>query len=308
MGIGRKVRESGAPSSMWGTISPSECSALYKLVATSPTDLVIKTDRNGRIVHASPAAAQLGMAYAGDPVGRHLLELIDAGYAEIVIAEHRAALTGGYGGGWIELLAHAGDGRTQWMEVRFGGLPSSEGVIAIMRSIEDRRALENRLFAAAMTDPLTGLANRNAFARMLEHLVLNGSAGHLALLDLDHFRTINLRHGHSGGDLVLRAVAKLLRSLLRADDILCRIDGGTFGILLPDTNAADAHEACTRVLAALTAMSDGAAREQRITASAGIAPFACSADATLREAELALIAAKARGRARVERAGLPRAA
>jgi diguanylate cyclase (GGDEF)-like protein/PAS domain S-box-containing protein len=288
---------------MWGTISPTECSALYRLVATSPTDLVIKTDRRGRIVHATPASAGLGMAFAGDPVGRHLLELIHPTYADIVLAEHCLALAGSMGSGWIEVLAVAQDGAQVWMEMKLGGLPERAGVLGIMRSTEDRRALENRAFVAAMTDPLTSLTNRNAFTRMLGHLVDTGAAGHLALFDLDHFRTINLRHGHSGGDKVLVAFARLLRSLLRADDILSRIDGGTFGVLLPEADRRTATAACERVVSAMGEMGITTHRGHRLTASAGIAPFAHNADATLREAELALLSAKSRGRARVEWAG-----
>jgi len=288
---------------MWGTISPSECSALYRLVATSPTDLVIKTDRRGRIVHATPASASLGMAFVGDPVGRHLLELIHESYADIVLAEHCLALAGSSGSGWIELLAVTQQGDQMWMEMKLGGLPDKSGVLGILRSTEDRRALENRLFVAAMTDPLTSLTNRNAFTRMLGHLVDTGAAGHLALFDLDHFRTINLRHGHSGGDRVLVAFARLLRSLLRPDDILSRIDGGTFGVLLPEADQRQAANACERVVAAMGEMGITTNRGHRLTASAGVAQFVRSADATLREAELALLSAKSRGRARVEWAG-----
>ncbi|WP_188644855.1 GGDEF domain-containing protein [Tsuneonella deserti] len=271
-------------------------------MATSPTDLVIKTDRRGHIVHATPASASLGMAFAGDPVGRHLLELVHHSYTDIVLAEHCLALAGSTGSGWIEILSVGQDGAEQWMEMKLGGVPEGDGVLGILRSTEDRRALENRLFVAAMTDPLTNLTNRNAFVRMLGHLVETSSPGHLALFDLDHFRTINLRHGHSGGDRVLIAFARLLRSLLRADDILSRIDGGTFGVLLPDSSENQARDACERVVAAMGEMDVAAHRGHRLTASAGLAPFADSADATLRAAELALLSAKAHGRARVERA------
>lgn len=287
---------------MWGTISPGECSALYRLVATSPTDLVIKTDRGGRIVHATAAGESLGMAREGGPVGRHLLELVHHAYAEIVLGEHQAALAGGSGSGWIEVLALAADGGQHWMELKLGPLPQRNGALAILRSIEDRRTLENRLFVAAMTDPLTGLTNRTAFTRMLAHLVESDAAGHLALFDIDHFRAINLRHGHSGGDQVLVAFARLLRTLLRPDDILSRIDGGTFGVLLPGADQPQAIAACEEVVAALREMSASARGEHRFTASGGIAPLSSSADATLRDAELALLAAKSRGRARVERA------
>lgn len=286
---------------MWGIISPGEASALYRLVAQSPTDLVLKTDRMGRIVHATPATAGLGLSFAGDPVGRHLLELLHPSCSEIVLAEHAAAVGGRDGSSWLEVLALAQDGAHRWLEMKLGALPGQAGALGIFRSIDDRRALEDRLFVAAMTDPLTRLTNRDAFVRMLDHLVESGASGHAALFDLDHFRTINLQHGHSGGDRVLVAFARLLQSLLRADDIVSRVGGGTFGVLLPEVDAASAQAACARVVAAMTELSEGAGR-QRLTASAGVARFAGSADATLREAELALIAAKSRGRNRVERA------
>ncbi len=287
---------------MWGNISPGECSALYRLVATSPTDLVIKTDRRGRIVHATPASAALGMAFPGDPLGRHILELVHPSYADIVIAEHSAAMAGSVSSGWIELIATAQDGSERWMELKLGALPDLSGALGIMRSIEDRRSLENRLFVASLTDPLTGLSNRAAFTRMLSHLVESGTAGRLALFDLDHFRTINLRHGHSGGDRVLIAFARLLQSLLRADDILSRIDGGTFGVLLPDAGRDQALAVCDRVIDAMGDMGASTKGGHPLTASAGVAPFAGSADRTLREAELALLAAKAHGRAQVKNA------
>lgn len=287
---------------MWGSISSGDCSALYRLVATSPSDLVIKTDRRGRIVHATAARAALSTPRASDPLGRHLLDLIHPSYADIVLAEHGAALTGSAGSGWIELIAMAPDGSQRWMELKLGGLPSGVGALGVMRSIEDRRTLENRLFAASLTDPLTGLSNRTAFSRMLAYLVESGAQGHLALFDLDYFRSINLRHGHSGGDRLLIAFARLLQSLLRADDILSRIDGGTFGVLLPDAGRHHALGACGRVIAALRDMAAVTGGGHRLSASAGVAPFRGDADATLREGELALLAAKARGRARVESA------
>lgn len=286
---------------MWGTISPAEASALYRLVAESPTDLVLKTDRHGRIVHATPGTAGLGLAFAGDPVGRHLLELLHPSYSEIVLAEHRAAVEGHDGSGWLEVLAIAQDGSQRWLEMKLGALPAAEGALGIFRSIDDRRVLEDRLFVAAMTDPLTRLTNREAFVRMLAHLVESGAKGHVALFDLDHFRTINLKHGHSDGDRVLVAFGKLLRSLLRADDIVSRVGGGTFGVLLPEVDAATAHTACARVVAAMTDLNRGV-RDMRLTASAGVTRFGRSADETLRDAELALLSAKARGRNRVERA------
>lgn len=290
---------------MGGVLSLGEYSALYRLVATSPTDLVIKTDRRGHIVHATMGSASLGCAFLGDPCGRHLLDLFHPSCAEPILDDFEAATTAAADGDWVEVLAVREDGAQSWMELRLVGLPTG-GALGILRSIAERRALEDRLFAAAMTDPLTRLTNRGAFVAMLDHLVEQGAPGHLALFDIDHFRTVNLRHGHSGGDRLLVAFARLLRRLLRPDDILSRTGGGTFGVLLPDAGAAEAERACARVIDAIGEMNSGV-RDDPLTVSAGVAPFASSADASLRSAELALLSAKAHGRARLMRAAPPRA-
>jgi diguanylate cyclase (GGDEF)-like protein/PAS domain S-box-containing protein len=285
---------------MMGTISPGECSALYRLVAESPTDLVLKTDMRGRIVHATPASARLGLAFAGDPVGRHLLELLHPSCAEVVLAEHGAALSGKATGTWIEVLAIAQDGAQRWLEMKLGALPAGTGALGLLRSIEDRRTLEDRLFVAAMTDPLTRLTNRDAFTRMLGHLAESKLGGHLALFDLDHFRSINLQYGHSGGDRVLVATAGLMRALLGPDDIISRIGGGSFGVLLPDADEARTRIACERIVEAMADLARDMPRGLRLSASAGLARIAISADIALRNAELALLAAKSHGRGRVE--------
>ncbi|MXO74635.1 diguanylate cyclase [Altererythrobacter aerius] len=266
----------------------------------------MRTDRRGRIVHAVAGYTTPDQAWPENPRGRHLLDLIHPSYADFVVAEHAAALAGKPGSGWMEVLVNRPDGTAEAMELRLGGLPGATGAVGILRSIADRRALEDRLFAVTMTDPLTRLTNRGAFVRMLAHLLEDGAAGHLALFDLDHFRAVNLRHGHSGGDRVLVAFARLLRALLQPDDILSRIDGGTFGVLLPEAGAEQASAACRRVIDEIGSMNLGLRDSHRLTASAGLAPFGGDADTCLRAAELALLTAKSRGRNRLEWATPPR--
>jgi diguanylate cyclase (GGDEF)-like protein/PAS domain S-box-containing protein len=288
-------------------LTPAEGFALYGLLAETGTDIILKTDRRGFVVHATPALELLGFALPDLLFGPHLAELAAPCHVDGLRAEHAAVIAGRRSAQWTEFPARMADGRTAWFELQLRPLTDERarvyGALGVMRNVDERRALEERLFAAAMTDPLTGLTNRSAFTRMLAHLVETGASGHLALFDLDHFRTINLRHGHSGGDRVLVAFARLLRTLLREDDILSRIDGGTFGVLLPEAGQWQATAACERVVGAMGEMGVTTHRGHRLTASAGVAAFAGRADATLREAELALLSAKSRGRARVERAG-----
>jgi GGDEF domain-containing protein len=87
-----------------------------------------------------------------------------------------------------------------------------------MRSIDERRCLEEQLFTAAMTDPLTGLTNRQAFIAMLQHLVDQRIDGCLAVFDIDHFRAINMQYGQFAGDDVLVVFAELVRDMMRKQE------------------------------------------------------------------------------------------
>ncbi|MBI3368776.1 MAG: GGDEF domain-containing protein, partial [Burkholderiales bacterium] len=126
----------------------------------------------------------------------------------------------------------------------------------------------------------------------------------LLLIDLDHFKRINDRHGHPAGDAVLRAVAALLTARLREVDIVARLGGEEFALLLPRTDAAGARtvaEALRRAIAGLSLPWGGA--QLSLTASAGLvlsdeAP-GLTADAAYALADRRLYAAKQAGRNRV---------
>ena len=159
-------------------------------------------------------------------------------------------------------------------------------------------------------DALTGLCNRRGFLeRALPlHAASNRDGTQLALLliDIDHFKAINDRHGHDAGDRALVAVADRLRALSRPDDIVARWGGEEFLLLLPDMPIPIAHDFAERLRASLAAvavaLADGG--EVRLTASIGLAGGTASTsfDGLLREADAALYAAKQAGRDRVGRA------
>ncbi|MGQ4828129.1 GGDEF domain-containing protein, partial [Enterococcus faecalis] len=85
------------------------------------------------------------------------------------------------------------------------------------------------------TDPLTGLANRRAFVEALEAHVGQKRSGCLAIIDIDHFKQVNDRHGHAAGDRVLQAFGEVARSTLRSSDMVARIGGEEFAVILPET-------------------------------------------------------------------------
>ena len=163
------------------------------------------------------------------------------------------------------------------------------------------RRLETLLFE----DPLTGLSNRRFILTQLGGLVSgarrHGRALSVAVIDIDHFKEVNDRHGHAAGDEVLAAVTGALRGCLRAEDQLGRLGGEEFLALLPDADADAAAVAAGKLCAEVadTAVAhDG--HQLRVTVSIGWAAWdGESAEELLRRADEALYEAKAHGRDRV---------
>ncbi|MFM5917759.1 MAG: diguanylate cyclase domain-containing protein [Novosphingobium sp.] len=281
-----------------------ERSALYGLLAENSDDIIFKSDARGFLITASPAIEQLGYRLPAMLFGPHIRDLVLPHFAEAIEAEHRAVMAGRGSRRWREFpAATAIPG--QWFEIQMRALNDAAGrlygVLCIMRSIAARKSLEEQLFAAEMTDPLTRLTNRVAFVSMLEYMVCDKAGGSLVLFDLDHFMTLNMRYGQSAGDEMLCAFADLLRDLVRREDIISRIGNERFGVLMPGLTPDEARELCQPVIETLAVLGQSDIGERfGVTTSAGISPITGSLDRTMKQAELALFAAKAKGRSRVE--------
>ena len=159
-----------------------------------------------------------------------------------------------------------------------------------------RRRLEDRAF----TDALTGLANHRAFQERLQAEVGRARRHErplaLALIDVDHFKSINDTAGHAAGDRVLAALGARLRSLLRNEDVLARIGGDEFALLLPETDEVDARAVLERAREELerAPLVDAV----RVRISAGICELRRAGDAEtlMRLADGALYWSKEHGR------------
>jgi diguanylate cyclase len=164
---------------------------------------------------------------------------------------------------------------------------------------------QNQLLSEeSRADGLSGLLNRRhweeAVAAGFERCVRTARPASLLMLDLDHFKSINDRHGHPAGDEVIRGVAAILRESLREDDVPGRYGGEEFGVLLPDTAAAGAEVIAERVRKRIESASLSKSG-LRVTASIGIAelePEDVEHTAAISRADRALYAAKERGRNR----------
>ncbi|MEC7816751.1 MAG: GGDEF domain-containing protein [Pseudomonadota bacterium] len=141
-----------------------------------------------------------------------------------------------------------------------------------------REQSERKLLKLAQTDPLTGLANRarlsDVFEQERKRSLRQGVPLSLLLLDLDHFKQVNDRHGAEAGDLALTHVARLLRQSLRATDLATRVGGEEFAILLNDTSADQALRVANKVRQAIEAHPMYYNDQQiPLTVSGGIAQF-----------------------------------
>ena len=201
---------------------------------------------------------------------------------------------------------HAGGG---------AGLPDGDGdgpgivYCGIITDTTEHREAQERLRQMATTDGLTGLANRRRFLEALEHEVQRhrryGTPLALVSIDVDRFKRVNDTWGHAVGDEVLRALAAICRAEVRDVDIVGRIGGEEFAVLLPDTAPEEATAVAERLRYAVEAaplLTTGGPLTVTLSLGVAASPPCDGADGLLREADRALYRAKAGGRNRVERA------
>lgn len=162
-----------------------------------------------------------------------------------------------------------------------------------------------RIEDLATRDPLTGTLNRRALFESLERELARGRRGGrafcVAMLDIDHFKTINDRFGHPVGDQVLAHMCQRTIRLVRPHDVFARYGGEEFVIVMPETALPAATQAAQRILNVLATTGDPSL--PAITVSIGLAQWSeddVSAASLVARADAALYAAKANGRNRVE--------
>lgn len=177
---------------------------------------------------------------------------------------------------------------------------------ALQASVKQLEEANQQLDRLAHTDPLTGLSNRLAFfeiaPREIERAKRYRRPLSLAILDVDRFKVINDRYGHQAGDTALKHLSANVLAQLRDSDVIARIGGEEFAILLPETEAQEATLLLERIL---TSISETPVRHEdqqiSLSFSAGVTGYYDGAplDALLANADRALYESKARGRSSV---------
>lgn len=249
-------------------------------------------------------------------LGRSREELLGRPLADFVRGEARAGgerdeaslLAGERSASALERQLLRADGTVVWALVALSVVRDADGsarfLIGQATDVSEHRLREKRLRHLADHDSLTGLVNRRGFGRELRRhvsrLVRYGAKGALLMLDLDNFKGYNDANGHAGGDALLQAVAQGLEARLRGGDVVGRIGGDEFAVLLPEATPEQAEVVAAALVQAVREI--GQESEPKITISAGIFCFTETDGLTEHHAmvgaDLAMYAAKRAGRDR----------
>ncbi|GHB09495.1 diguanylate cyclase domain-containing protein [Modicisalibacter luteus] len=293
--------------------------AKYRLIAENMSDIIGLLTADGKVDYVSPSIEhQLG--YRSEMLlGRALVDYVHPLDSDPWAEALQALAQEGHSRHILEcrLLTHRGWYR--WYELTLTPTASAIAIaIAIAnnnswdqlllscRDITERKRYDEQLQALAYRDPLTNVANRRLLlermGEVLQHATRSTKAFAVLYLDLDKFKPINDTHGHDIGDRLLIALAKRIDTLLRPIDLLARIGGDEFVVVLRDVSASQAEDAARRLCDALQQpwMLDDLSL--RTTSSIGIALYPDHGDsvhALLLHADQALYSAKRSGRARI---------
>lgn len=201
-----------------------------------------------------------------------------------------------------EAVLPAAEGREALrLQVVASSWPAEAGAgrLLTVLDVTPLRVAQARVEHLTEHDSLTGLANRDAFQAGLAAMANTPRGGLLMLLDLDHFKATNERHGHEVGDALLREAAARMRGAVRPSDLVCRLGSDEFAILAFEAGAEAALPVAGRLRAALRLPLRLAEMDLSVSASIGIAVApgdGPDGPSLLRAANLALHEAKANGR------------
>lgn len=296
----------------------------YRLLADNSSDAIVCVGLGGERLYASPAFTTL--------TGWSIREGREQPWGNFVhpddqprVMDIETDLQAGAGPVACHLRYACKDGRYRWAEARVQRLEGADGgkaqYVANIRDITARKiaedevaALNQELALQAVTDGLTGLANRRRFNEALElewrRAAREGKPLSLLMIDVDRFKLYNDRYGHPRGDRCLQAVATVIASFARrAGDVAARYGGEEFATLLPgsdETGAAAMGEALRGAIEALGLEHAGSLPNGIVTVSIGVATIrpGTNADSGRSEdivlnADAALYQAKRAGRNRV---------
>jgi diguanylate cyclase (GGDEF)-like protein/PAS domain S-box-containing protein len=266
----------------------------------------------GRLQQVNPALAEILGSSVEELGGTPLSSLTHPDDRDDVYVR-LSELTGGGSGpvAFEKRLMHR-NGHPVWVLISATPLTDDDGehrlAVAHVMDISDRKQAETKLQHLADHDALTGLFNRRRFTEELERTLRHAKrfeeTGAVLFLDLDGFKFVNDTLGHAAGDDLITGVAGLLSHAVRESDILARVGGDEFAVLLPRCDETSAVLVAEKLLAALrrNGLTSRDGRRAHVSSSIGIALFRgdeeLSADELVVEADIAMYDAKRTGKDR----------
>lgn len=292
-----------------------EREAHYRLLADNIADIVIRFDRDGRMLFVSQSVEPLMGLKPADLIGKSCFDFVHPDDVTLV-ARANSELTDWTTTRTVVFRTYRADKSLAWVESNFKLARSDDEqraleVVAVLRDVTQRmrmedelKALNGRLAELATIDGLTGLANRRTFDAALPREFRNREQISVIMLDIDHFKGFNDSFGHQAGDECLKRVARVIADATHNTPALAaRYGGEEFAIILPGVDENDALKVAEaiRLTVRSLAIANPAASRRVLSVSLGIAtrtPDTADEAALLGEADLALYEAKRLGRSR----------
>jgi diguanylate cyclase len=264
-------------------------------------DLLCTTSFDGYITQLNGSWQDCLGWTAGELMARPSIDFVHPDDRERTLEEARRAAGGEVAANYTNRYATK-DGGWRWIEWSSQADPERRTIYAAARDVTERHEAEEQLRYLADHDPLSGVYNRRRFEqeldRELAHSACRGSCGAVLLLDVDDFKAINDSLGHATGDAVIARLGETLSGRLRSSDVVARIGGDEFAVLLRRVDVATALELASSVQELVAeALCDVADRPLGV--SIGLAPLVpgetLDSDDLLGRADRAMYAAKRGG-------------
>ncbi|WP_271853261.1 bifunctional diguanylate cyclase/phosphodiesterase [Planococcus maritimus] len=280
----------------------------FQSVIESAKDAIIVADYQGAIVQWNHGAETIFGYSKKEILGHNISVIVPDRFKEAHnkgMEVYRKTRKSKVIGNTIELTGCRKDGSEFQLEMSVGTWETEKGVFlsSILRDITERKASEDKINDLVYLDPLTGLPNRRLFndrldslLRQADELGLNFS---LFYMDLDNFKMINDRFGHSIGDLFLQSVASRLEAQITPKDTLSRLGGDEFILLLPNTEYNKAADRAQELIDALNAPFRFENEEIFTSVSVGISMFpfdGADSETLVKNADIAMYQAKEGGK------------
>ncbi|MCT4783835.1 bifunctional diguanylate cyclase/phosphodiesterase, partial [Exiguobacterium himgiriensis] len=283
-----------------------ESETKFQSVIESANDAIIVADADRKIVEWNHGAENLFGHLAQDVIGSSITLIIPERFRdahEAGMKRYHATREANVIGRTIELVGLRKDGSEFPLEMSLGTWETERGLFfsSIIRDISERKRVESRINDLVYLDPLTGLPNRRLFNDRLDALLSHEETVTFSLfyIDLDNFKVINDRFGHSLGDVFLRQVTDRLLTTINKTDTLARLGGDEFIILSPNTGSNLAAHRAQHITNALNQPFTLEGEDVFTSMSVGISIYPSdgrTADDLLKNADIAMYRAKEDGK------------